>query len=121
MAKIIPVFRVFDHAKTIEFYVSWLGCKIEWEHKPEGAPFYMRLSIQDAGFDLSEHHGECSPGGRFTIENFQGLAAYHQQLLDKQYKYNRPGLERVEWDPTTLEMTVIDPFSNRIIFNEKMS
>lgn len=119
MAKITPVFRVFDYAKAIEFYVGWLGCKIEWEHKPEGTPFYMRLSIQGAGFDLSEHHGECSPGGRFTIEDFQGLTEFHRQLLDKQYKYNRPGLGVVEWDNAILEMTVIDPFSNRIIFNER--
>lgn len=119
MAKTTPVFRVFDYAKTIEFYVGWLGCKIDWEHKPEGSPFYMRLSIQGAGFDLSEHHGECSPGGRFTIEDFQGLTEFHRQLLDKQYKYNRPGLERVEWDNAILEMTVIDPFFNRIIFNER--
>jgi hypothetical protein len=25
----------------------------------------------------------------------------------------------VEWDNAILEMTVIDPFSNRIIFNER--
>lgn len=119
MATITPVFRVFDYEKTLEFYIGWLGCKIEWEHRPEGAPFYMRLSIQDVHFDLSEHHGECSPGGRFTIADFKGLEAYHRQLLDKKYPYMRPGLEKVEWDPTTLEMTVIDPFYNRILFNEK--
>jgi len=119
MARITPVFRVFDYTKTIEFYVNWLGCKMEWEHKPEDGPFYIQVSIQGARFDLSEHHGECSPGGRFTIADFQGLTAYHQQLLDKQYIYNRPGLERVEWDKAILEMTVIDPFSNRIIFNER--
>lgn len=121
MAKVIPVFRVFDYAKTIEFYIDWLGCTIEWEHSPEDTPFYMRMSLSGAAFDLSEHHGECSPGARFTIEGFQGLATYHRQLIDKKYRFNRPGLQHVEWDPTTLEMTVIDPFYNRIIFNEKTS
>jgi len=119
MPKAIPVFRVFDYAKTIEFYVNWLGCTIQFEHRPENTPFYLRMSLQDVVFDLSEHHGECAPGGRFTIEGFKGLEAYHRQLIDKKYTYNRPGLERVEWDPATLEVTVIDPFYNRIIFNEK--
>jgi len=121
MAWAIPVFRVFDYAKTIQFYIDWLGCTVVFEHRPDNTPFYMRVAIQDLVFDLSEHHGECSPGGRFTIEGFKGLEAYHRRLIEKKYMYNRPGLERVEWDPTALEMTVIDPFYNRIIFNEKPS
>jgi len=32
----------------------------------------------------------------------------------------RPGLKRVEWDQDMLEMTVIDPFYNRIVFNERV-
>jgi len=118
--QIIPVFRVFDYNKTIEFYVNWLGCSITWEHRPENSPFYLRMSLRGLPFDLSEHHGECSPGARFSIADFEGLQQYHASLLSKNYPYNRPGLERVEWAPDTLEMTVTDPFSNRIIFNEKV-
>lgn len=118
--QIIPVFRVFDYDKTIEFYVNWLGCEINWEHRPENSPFYLRVSLRGLPFDLSEHHGECSPGARFSIAGFEGLVKYHETLLSKNYPYNRPGLERVEWATDTLEMTVTDPFSNRIIFNEKV-
>lgn len=118
--QLIPVFRVFDYNKTIEFYVNWLGCTIEWEYRPENSPFYLRMSLRGLPFDLSEHHGECSPGARFSIADFDGLKKYHEELLFKNYPYNRPGLERVEWAPDTLEMTVTDPFSNRIIFNEKV-
>ncbi|WP_440135005.1 glyoxalase superfamily protein [Chitinophaga sancti] len=118
--QIIPVFRVFDYNKTIEFYVNWLGCSISWEHRPDNSPFYLRMSLRGLVFDLSEHHGECSPGARFSIADFEGLQQYHEELLSKNYSYNRPGLERVEWAADTLEMTVTDPFSNRIIFNEKV-
>ncbi|WP_343670752.1 glyoxalase superfamily protein [Chitinophaga sp.] len=118
--QIIPVFRVFDYDKTIEFYVNWLGCTINWEHRPENSPFYLRMSLRGLPFDLSAHHGECSPGGRFTISDFEELRKYHEELLSKNYTYNRPGLERVAWAPDTLEMTVTDPFFNRIIFNEKV-
>jgi len=118
MTTVIPVLRVFDYAKTIEFYIDWLGCTKEWEHAPEGSPFYMRVSLRGARFDLSEHHGECSPGARISLDNFSGLEAWHQELLAKNYKFMKPGLGRVEWAPDTLEVTVIDPFYNRIIFNE---
>src|ERR1700743_2997914 len=99
MTRVVPVFRVFDLSRAIEFYFDWLGFEKEWEHAPAGAPFYMRVSIRGVSIDLSEHHGECSPGARLTIENFQGLEEYHRQLTSKDYKYMKPGLERVEWAP----------------------
>jgi catechol 2,3-dioxygenase-like lactoylglutathione lyase family enzyme len=30
---VIPVLRIFDIAKTKEFYVAWLGFTIGWEHR----------------------------------------------------------------------------------------
>lgn len=117
---ITPIFRVFDYAKTIEFYINFLGCTLNWEHHPENTPFYLQVTLRDLPFHLSEHHGDCSPGGKFVINDFVGLAHYHQSLLEKNYPYNRPGLERIEWAPDTLEMEVIDPFNNRIIFTEKV-
>lgn len=119
MTKVIPVFRVFDRKKTIEFYIDWLGFSIDWEHAPTNSPFYLQLSLRGVKLDLSEHHGECSPGARISIVDFEDLFAYHQLLTDKQYPYMKPGLERVDWDPETLSMTVIDPFFNRIIFTQK--
>ena len=120
MAIVIPVFRVFDYPKTIEFYVNWLGFTINWEYKPEGSPFYLQASLRGATIDLSEHHGECSPGARATIAGFEGLEGYLELLRSKNYKYMNPGLERVPWKENTLSVTVIDPFYNRIIFNEDL-
>lgn len=111
--------RVFDYAKTIEFYVDWLGANIEWEYKPEGSPFYMQIAIRDLAINLSQHHGECSPGALVILEGFEDLAAYHQLLHDKKYPFMNPGLEQVEWDPDTIRMRVIDPFYNVIEFNEQ--
>jgi catechol 2,3-dioxygenase-like lactoylglutathione lyase family enzyme len=121
MSKVVPLMRVFDRAKTIEFYVDWLGFNIDWEYKPiENAPFYMRVSLRDIVFELTEHHGECSPGASVAIEDFEGLEAYHLQLLDKNYRYGKPGLKRPDWPENTLVLTVYDPFSNKIHFNEKI-
>nr|WP_067063101.1 glyoxalase/bleomycin resistance/extradiol dioxygenase family protein [Mucilaginibacter sp. L294] len=118
MTLVKPIFRMFDYAKAIEFYVDWLGFKIDWEYQDEGAPVYMQLSLRDVQFHLSEHHGDASPGSQFRVENFTGLKEYHQLLTGKQYKYNHPGLEVPEWDTNSIEMTVNDPFLNRITFVE---
>jgi Glyoxalase superfamily protein len=40
----------------------------------------------------------------------------HRELNDKRYRHNRPGLQDQEWGTT--ELTVIDPFNNRITFGE---
>jgi hypothetical protein len=55
-----------------------------------------------------------------SIEDFEGLEAYHQQLLAKDYRYGKPGLKHPEWPDKTLVLTVYDPFSNKIHFNEKI-
>ncbi len=48
MAIIKPTLRIFDYDKTIEFYVDWLGCKIEFTHVFEpGMPRFMQVSLKD--------------------------------------------------------------------------
>lgn len=119
MATVKPILRIFDYDKALEFYIRWLGFRIDWEHRPEGSPAYLQVTLGDVTLHLSEHHGDGSPGARVFIDDFVHLAPFHQQLLAKEYKYNRPGLETPFYDPTALEMTVTDPFSNRLIFVER--
>jgi uncharacterized glyoxalase superfamily protein PhnB len=115
--KIIPVLRIFDYKKAVEFYIDWLGFKIEWEHHfEENTPVYMAVSREGITLHLSEHHGDSTPGTRVYIE-CTGLKEYHTQLLAKKYKYNRPGLEESFYGTWCVE--VIDPFGNRLTFNEK--
>ncbi|OOQ58608.1 glyoxalase superfamily protein [Mucilaginibacter pedocola] len=117
MAIARPIFRIFDYDKAIEFYVDWLGFNIDWEHKPEGSPIYMQVSLQGIVLHLTEHYGDCTPGGRIHIEDFKGLRDYHKLLHSKNYKYYNPGLEKAGWNPDVLTMEVGDPFGNRLTFN----
>lgn len=123
MPTVKPIFRIFDYNKTIEFYVNWLGFKIDWEHKfTEGdSPIYMQISLGDITVHLSEHHGDGTPGSRVFIEDFKNLRDYHKTLIEKNYKYNKPGLEKAFWDENTLTMEVVDPFNNNLLFNERIS
>ena len=114
----IPVLRIFDEKKAREFYIDFLGFEVDWEHRFEkDFPLYMQISKNSCHIHLTEHHGDCCPGSTviFDIEN---LESYQQALLDKEYKHSRPGYEKTEWD--TLEMTISDPFGNKITFSERL-
>ena len=109
-----PILRIFDEAKAKEFYLEFLGFKIDWEHRFEaGFPLYLQISKGDCVVHLTEHHGDCSPGAAIRIGTDE-LVSFHAQLTAKQYKYARPGIERAPWGSD--EMTIRDPFGNRLTF-----
>ena len=112
----IPIFRIFSLEKAREFYVDFLGFKVDWEHRfePE-APAFIQVSRDGLTFYLSEHHGDGTPGS-IAYVSVTGVGELHRELTDKKYRYNRPGLQEQEWGMT--ELTVIDPFNNRITFGE---
>jgi Glyoxalase superfamily protein len=115
----IPTLRIFDSGKAREFYIGFLGFKVDFEHRFEpDLPLFMQISLGDVVLYLSEHHGDCSPGAKIVIET-TGLAAYHADLVAKKYGYARPGLVDQPWGATTL--TIADPFYNRIEFSERRS
>jgi uncharacterized glyoxalase superfamily protein PhnB len=115
--KVIPILRIFDYQKAIEFYIDWLGFKIEWEHTfEENMPVYMEITKEGITLHLSEHHGDATPGAK-VFAWCTGLKEYHSILIEKNYKNNRPGFGDTFYNAWCVE--VIDPFGNRISFNEK--
>jgi hypothetical protein len=109
-----PILRIFDEAKAREFYISYLGFQVDFEHRFEpGTPLYMGVSRGDCRIHLSEHHGDGTPGTYLRIR-VDDLEAYHRELTEKQYKYYRPGLAEQEWG--AVEMAVGDGFGNKLIF-----
>jgi uncharacterized glyoxalase superfamily protein PhnB len=117
--KTTPILRIFDEAKAREFYVDFLGFRVDWEHRfEEGLPLYMQISKDGCIIHLSEHHGDCSPGAAMRIETNE-LEAFQKQLLAKDYKYARPGIEEMPWG--SRDMSVRDPFGNRLTFTSAIS
>jgi catechol 2,3-dioxygenase-like lactoylglutathione lyase family enzyme len=97
---VIPILRSFDEAKAREFYVDWLGFRVDWEHRFEPAlPLYMQVSRGDCILHLSEHHGDATPGSAVRIR-VDELDAFHAELTA------RPGRAR----------GLQDPSGNRLIF-----
>jgi hypothetical protein len=117
--KVVPILRIFDIAKADEFYLGYLGFKVDWDHRfDDDAPLYRQISRGDLILHLSEHHGDGSPGVRVRV-TMRGVRTFHEELTAKTYRYLRPGLETTPWN--TLEMGVTDPFGNLIRFSEPLS
>lgn len=118
MSKIIPLFRVFDETKAREFYLQYLGFTLDWEHRfDDSAPLYMQISKGSLLIHLTEHYGDCSPGAAIRVE-IAGIEAFHEQLSNQNYPYQRPGIEIAPWN--SKEVRITDPFGNRITFYEEM-
>ncbi len=115
----VPILRIFDEAKAREFYVEFLGFKVEWEHRFEpGLPIYMQISFGSCLLHLSEHNGDCCPGAAMRVP-VEGLDELHAALNAKQFKYARPAIEETPWG--TRDMTLRDPFGNRLTFTTVIS
>ncbi len=112
----VPVLRSHDEALARGFYVQWLGFEVEWEHRFEpGLPLYCRLRRGDAALDLSEHHGDGTPGTVAWIP-VANLRALRDELAQRPYAKLRPGIDkRAPGGPT---MTLTDPFGNVLRFCE---
>lgn len=113
---VIPILRIFSEEKAREFYVDYLGFKVDWEHRFEpGTPLYLQISRDGITLHLSEHHGDGTPGSYVFIK-MSGLEDVHRELSGKNYKYLRPDIQDVPWNAR--QLSVIDPFGNRLNFNE---
>lgn len=92
---------------------------LDWEHRFEpGYPIYMQASRDNMVFHLSEHSGDCTPGSKVLV-NTNDLDTYYEEIVSKDYKYNKPEITIAPWGSRIFEVT--DPFSNRVLFNEQQS
>jgi uncharacterized glyoxalase superfamily protein PhnB len=116
--QVIPIIRIFDLAKAKEFYVDYLGFRVEWEHRfEENTPAYLQIVRDRLTFHLSEHYGDACPGSTVFVW-MTGLEAFHSELAAKNYKYLRPGIETTFYGARCVQTT--DPFGNRIRFNQRI-
>ena len=113
LGRTIPILRIFDEEKAREFYVGFLGFAVDWEHRYEpGMPLYMQVSRDECVLHLSEHYGDGSPGAAIRVDS-SDVVALQAELAAKQYKYARPGVEDQPWGK---DLSVRDPFGNRLTF-----
>ena len=118
LSKTTPILRIFDEAKAREFYVAYLGFRVDWEHRfAPDMPLYLQVSRDGCVLHLSEHHGDACPGAAMRIET-DALDAFHRELDQKEYGYARPGIEAQPWG--SRDMSLRDPFGNRLTFTDSV-
>jgi cytochrome P450 len=64
-----------------------------------------------------EHYRDCSPGARVFV-NTDDVDALHRELSERPNPNMRPGVEVVPWNAKVMD--VIDPFGNRLSFNQPL-
>jgi hypothetical protein len=113
---ITPILRILDEAKAKVFYVDFLGFKVDWEHRSEG-PLYMQISLGECRIHLSEHDGDARQGAAVKLHT-DDIEAYVAEIVAKKYP---PGVAEQDlgvceqpWG--SLDMLLVDPFGNRLIF-----
>ena len=110
----VPILRIFDETVARAFYIGFLGFRVDWEHRFEpGLPLYMQVTRDACVLHLSGHHGDATPGSALRIP-VEDLDALHAELLGRQYRHARPGIESMPWGR---DMRVTDPFGNRLVFH----
>jgi hypothetical protein len=110
----VPVLRSFNENVARAFYLDYLGFAVVFEHRYEpGMPLYLRVERDGMRLDLSEHHGDGTPGSSVWVATAD-LAALHAELAARQHVGSRPGIDPdAPGGPT---MNVIDPFGNTLRF-----
>jgi uncharacterized glyoxalase superfamily protein PhnB len=110
-----PILRSFDEALARDFYIRFLGFEEEFSHRfAPGLPLYLGLRLGGLRLHLSEHHGDASPGAKVFVR-VTGLEGYLERITGRGHPNLRPGLESQPWGR---ELTLTDPFSNRLAFCE---
>lgn len=113
--KAIPTFRILDYQTAINFYVDFLGFKIDWEHRFEPTdPVYMQISKNGLILHLSENK-------RFTTNviifvDTKNITEFHKELQERNPTTKIQDILRTNWQ--TLQLEIEDPFGNLLRFNE---
>ena len=67
---------------------------------------------------LSEHHGDGSPGVGVWVAA-TGVRELHAELTTKDHPFLRPGLEHSPGTDDGVSLTLLDPFGNRIVLDQR--
>lgn len=64
MQRVIPTLRITDWERSRAFYLDRLGFALDWEHRFEpNFPVFCQVSRDGLLLYLSQHAGDCQPGG----------------------------------------------------------
>ncbi len=108
-----PQLRMTDWERSRRFYVDGLGFRVDWEHRFEpGFPVFTQVTRDGLSLFLTEHTGDCRPGGAAYLI-VDDVDALFREVIARNLRVAEPP-EDTPWK--TREMLVIDPDGNRLRF-----
>ena len=110
---VTPQLRSTNWPRTKAFYADGLGFTVDWEHQFEpGLPTFASLTRDGRSLFLTEHTGDCQPGGAAYIV-VDDVDTLHAEFKSR----GVPIAEAPEDAPWGgREMSIIDPDGNRLRF-----
>lgn len=120
----IPVLRIFSVDAALQFYVDFLGFRLDFGGPAggEGTAYYGQVSRASTTLHLSEVAYDPGPGATVLIW-LSDLDAWRDQLNERREDVRvwgpavwAPTIEPAPWDARV--MTLSDPFGNHFHFNE---
>ena len=113
---VTPQLRITQWDRSRAFYVVGLGFHVDWEHRfEENFPVFAQLTRDGISIFLTEHEGDCKPGGAvyFVVTDINAL---HQEFTEQGLTPEQAP-EATPWG--TREMTIRDPDGNRLPFSSR--
>jgi len=111
--RVFPQLRMTSWHRSRAFYVDGLGFKVDWEHRFEpGFPVFTQISRDGLSLFLTEHAGDCQPGGAAYLV-VDDVDAFHLEIGSRGVQ-PKGGPEDTPWGRR--EMMIIDPDGNRLRF-----
>ena len=115
--RMVPVFGITSHQEAVSHYVDWLGFNLDWEwREAPGLPVIMAISRDNVAFMLNEHRDSPAAADvRLQVNNLEELA--------DEWNEKRPGsaVVRIELPYEFPELSIADPWGNRLTFHEDNS
>lgn len=113
MQRVVPALRITDYARSKGFYVDGLGFRIAWEHRFEPHfPVFLEVERDGLAFYLTEHAGDCQPGGLVHLF-VPNVDDWYAELRRKDVPVKDAPNESIEG---LRDMTVVDPDGNQLRF-----
>jgi len=113
MHRVVPALRVVSYAASKPFYES-LGFREQWTQQFEsGMPTFASMAFDGMELFLTEHAGDCQPGGlvHFYVPDVDAL---YDDFLEYGVSVERE--PNNDLGPDLRVMSVLDPDINRLKF-----
>lgn len=115
--RVMPALRITNYERSKAFYVGGLGFRIDWEHRfGTRFPVFMQVSRDGLAFFLTEHAGDCPPGGVVHLY-VADVDAWFSDLEARGAPVKEGPNESLQG---LRSMTIVDPDGNKLMFHTRL-